>query len=539
VRGEQEFQVQPLTFPSSPSRLSTEDLLQYSALALFVHCTRLAKPDYKADLDSLRIIAEICQRLDGLPLAIELAAARVKHLSLSELRDQSMHRLEILTGGPRDVPERQQRMSDTIAWSYDLLKPTEQQVLRQLSCFVGSWSLQAAQFVCGSKAWTDSLLDALRALVDNSLVILSEARYRMLDTIREFVQEQMVLLGEAQAVQQRHASYYLQFAQQAAPALEGGELGEWHRRLELEQENLRAALHWFMENNEMEQALRLAGSIWRYWQRQGNLGEGRRWLEEGLAKGKDVSKEVRANALWAAIWLAYHQGDYIHANEKSVEYLPLARELNDPLSVRNALTGLGVTAVALGRYEEGVAYLRESLEICRTVGKNWHLGTSLLLLGQTIIHFGEYQEAVLLLQEALAVYQELGNKAFVARTKGYLGYAALLGSDYVLAKNYFQQSLREFSEINETMGIAEGLDGLAAVFAVTDREEETAQLAAAAGVIRELIAAQPLPLDRDTFQAYVQQARQRVGPEAWAVASERGSRMSAQDAVALALSEDN
>ena len=535
LREEQQFQVQPLTFPTSTSRLSTDDLLQFSAVALFVHRTRLVKPDFKNDIDSLKIIAELCRRLDGLPLAIELAAARVKHLPLSELRDQSVHRLEILTGGPRDVPERQQRMSDTIAWSYELLNPAEQRIFRQLSVFVGSWSLQAAQFLCSTDVEHANLLDALRVLVDNSLVTLSEARYRMLDTLREFAQEQLAQSGEAQGIHQRHAGYYLHFAQQAAPALEGGQLSEWHRRLELEEENLRAALQWLMENDETELALRLAGSVWRYWQRQGNLGEGRRWLEEGLAKGKDVSKEVRANALWAAIWLAYHQGDYIRANEESAEYLPLARQLNDPLSVRNALTGLGVTGVALGRYNEGVAYLRESLAICRGVGKNWHLGTSLLLLGQTLMHLGDPHEAVLLLEEALAVYRDLGNKAFVARTEGYLGYAAILRSDYELAQNYFQQSLREFSNLHETMGIAEGLEGLAAVFAVTDHPERTARLAAAAGVIRETIAAQALPLDQATFQAYVQQARNAMDPEAWRVGWEEGSVMSTEQAVALAL----
>jgi predicted ATPase/DNA-binding XRE family transcriptional regulator len=535
LREEQEFQLQPLTFPTSTSQLSSDDLLQFSAVVLFVQRTRLVKPDLKNDDVSLRIIAEICRRLDGLPLAIELAAARVKHIPLSELHDQSVHRLEILTGGPRDVPERQQRMSDTIAWSYQLLAPAEQRIFRQLSVFVKSWSLQAGQFTCSAEAGHATLLDTLRVLVDNSLVILSEARYRMLDTIHEFAQEQLSLSGEAEVMQQRHAAYYLQFAQQAAPALEGGQLSEWHRQLELEEENMRTALDWLMEKDEVELALRLAGSIWRYWQRQGNLGEGRRWLEEGLAKGKDISKEVRANALWAAIWLTYHQGDYVRANEESAEYLPLARELSDPLHLRNALTGLGVTAVAQRRYEEGVAYLRESLEICRNVGKNWHLGTSLLNLGQTLMYLGNAEEAVLLLGEALAVYGELGNKAFIARTKGYLGYAALLRSDYQLAENYFRQCLQEFSELHETMGIAEGLEGLAAVFAVTDRADLTVRLAAAAGVIRDTIVARALPLDEATLNVYIQQARNAIDPEAWRIAWDQGSTMTTEEALALAL----
>ncbi|HEY5903621.1 MAG TPA: helix-turn-helix domain-containing protein, partial [Anaerolineales bacterium] len=422
LREEREFPVQPLAVPSP----STADPLRYPAVLLFVQRTKLVRPDLENDDASLRIIAEICRRMDGLPLAIELAAARIKHLSLSELRDQSAHRLQILTGGPRDAPERQRRMSDTIAWSYDLLRPAEQKVLRQLSAFAGGWSLQAAQSVCGFPPGDAGLLDASRALVDNSLVALSQARYRMLDTIREFAWGQLVLSGEEREAQRRHAAYYLELAAQAGPALEGGDLGDWHRRLELEEENLRLALQWLKENRETESLLRLAGSIWRYWQRQGNLSEGRLWLEAGLAAGTDVPAEVRANSLWADVWLAYHQGDYAHASAQSAEYLDLARELGDPLHLRNALTGLGVTAVAQGRHEEGVAHLRESLAIARRAGLSWHLGTSLLNLGRTLIHLEGQEEGVRLLEEALGVYRELENRAFQARTLGYLGFAALL-----------------------------------------------------------------------------------------------------------------
>lgn len=535
LRQEQEFQVQPLPVPDSIRAESAEELLRYPAIALFVQRARQVKAHLAVDKASLEIIADICRRLDGLPLAIELAAARVTHLTLPMLRERLEHRLDLLTGGSRDSPVRQQRMRDTIAWSYDLLPPTEQSLFRQLSSFAGTWSLQAAEAVCQLEGVPSPFLDRLRFLIDNSLVTAStrdsEARYRMLDTIREFAEEQLLLAGETDSVHQRHAEFYVRLAQRAEPELLGTQQIQWYQRLELEQENLRKALRWLLERAQAEDALKLAGSIWLFWRWHGDFAEGRHWLEDGLGEGADVRAEVRAKALWGVGWLAYHQGDYAHAGARSAEHLELARTLNDPLSLRNALTGVGMALLAQRRYAQALPLLQECVELCRGLGRSWHLGTSLLILGFATLHGGNQAGARLLLEQAQKVYQELDDKPFVARTVGYLGYVALLEGDYAGAEKQFRTGLRQFAKLREQQGIAESLEGLAAVLAVTDRAVQSAHVAAAAGALREKIASQPLPFDQDTFQQFLHRGREALGEDRWSAAWEEGIRLTIEQVI--------
>lgn len=539
LQHEQEFQVQPLAVPDPTRAESAEDLIRYPAITLFVRRARMVTPAMVIDEPSLRIIADICRRLDGLPLGIELAAARVTHLTLPMLRDRLQHRLEILTGGSRDLPVRHQRMRNTIAWSYDLLPSAERTLFRQLSSFVGTWSLEAAEAVCHLEGSPSDFLDHFRLLIDNSLVAVSapdsEARYRMLDTIRDFASEQLSLAGETDAVHRRHANFYVEFGQRAEPGLLGSDQRQWYRRLELEHENLRAALHWLFDHAQAEEGLKLAGCIWLFWRWHGDFAEGRQWLEEGLAESAGVKAEVRAKALWGVGWLAYHQGDYAHASVRSAEHLELARTLGDPIGLRNALTGVGMALMAQRRYAEALLLLLECVDICRKLGKSWHLATSLLILGFATLHAGNRPSARVLLEEARSVYQELDDRAFVARSVGYLGYVALLDGDYASAESQFRSSLREFADLGEQQGIAESMEGLAAVLAVTDRAVESAHLAVAAGALREKIALQPLPFDQDTFQQFLHRGREALGEAQWASAWVEGSRITTEQVIASAL----
>jgi tetratricopeptide (TPR) repeat protein len=324
-------------------------------------------------------------------------------------------------------------------------------------------------------------------------------------------------------------------AEQAEPALQGGDQGTWYQQLETEQGNMRAALTWLLQSGEPALALRLAGAVWRFWQRHGDFKEGRGWLEAGLARGPDVPANVRAKALWGASWLAYHQGDYMRAEALSAACLALARAHGDMLGFRNALTGVGMAAMAQGRYAEAVPPLQESLDLCRPLGKTWHLATSHLNLGVATMHMGDHARAVALLADALNVYRELGDEVFTARTLGYLAYAALLQGDHRRAELLFVQCLRAFYTLHEQMGIAEGLNGLTAVWAATEREEPAARIAAVAAGLRERLAAQAHPFDRDTCRRYLRTAQQHLGEVSWTAAWEAGRAMPLEQAIAYAL----
>jgi predicted ATPase/transcriptional regulator with XRE-family HTH domain len=268
LRVEHEYRLQPLALPESVPAQAAGNLLQYPTVALFVQRALLVKPDFVIDAGAAAIIADICRRLDGLPLAIELAAARVTHLPLAALRDRLQHRLQILTGGARDLPARQQRMRDTIAWSYELLTPSNQTLLRRLSVFAGSWSLEAAEEVHNPGESSDCVLDGLRTLVDSSLVIPAdnvsdEPRYRMLDTIQEYASEQLAASGEMEAIRRRHSAYYVRLAEEAEPALQDRDQSVWYPRLEREHDNLRAALDWLLRAGEAEPAFRRSSTLER------------------------------------------------------------------------------------------------------------------------------------------------------------------------------------------------------------------------------------------------------------------------------------
>jgi predicted ATPase/DNA-binding XRE family transcriptional regulator len=540
LQSEHEVRLRPLALPSHEVDQPSSAVLQSPAVALFVQRATLLKPDLVIDREQVAVVADICRRVDGLPLAIELAAARVTHLPLLPLRDRLQHRLQILTGGTSDRPTRQQRMRDTIAWSYDLLIPSHQALFRQLSVFAGSWSLEAAEEVCRPGQSTNEILDGMRSLVESSLAVLmddvhSEPRYRMLDTIREYAAEQLVAVGELGAIQQRHAAYYVYLAEQAEPALQGRDQGVWYPRLEREHDNVRAALSWLLEVGDVESALRLAGAVWRFWQRHGDIREGRRWLEEGLTRGDQVSAEVQAKALWGASWLAYYQGDYARTRSLSIQHLALARDYNDALSTRNALTGMGMAALSEGRYGEAATALQEALDVCEPLGNIWHRATSFLNLGTATMLVGDLTQALALFEQALALYFERGDEVFAARTRQHLGYVALLQSEYKQAETLFARSLKAFFALGEKPGMADGLEAAAAVRAATGKAKESGQLVAAASVLRESIGIVPRTYLYPLWHPFVAKTETSLGAAAWATARQDGRAMLLEEAVQRAV----
>jgi predicted ATPase/DNA-binding XRE family transcriptional regulator len=537
IRVEHEFRAQPLALPHAGYRQPARDLLQCPAVALFVQRATMVRPGFALDNENAAVAADICRRLDGLPLAIELAAARLSHLPLVALRDRLQHRLQMLTGGTRDLPTRQQRMRDTIAWSYDLLTPPAQALLRRLSVFAGSWSLAAAEALCVQVDAVEDVLDGLRTLVDGSLIVSmdnvpDEPRYRMLDTIQEYAGEELARTGELEEIRRRHSRYYVQLAEQAEPALQDRDQERWYQLLERDHDNLRAALDWLLGRGDTERALRLAGAVWRFWQRHGDIREGRRWLDHGLAQRERVPDEVRAKALWGASWLAYHEGDYARSRALSIEHLALARKWGDALSTRNALTGLGMVALAKGEYVEARLALQQALDACKPLGNIWHRATSYLNLGSATMLSGDLEGAAALFEEALALYRERGDEVFTARALQHLGYVALLQGDHARAQVLFETSLHALSDLGEKSGIADGLEAVAAIRAATGRVGEVPQLIEAANVLREDIGVPPFPFLRSVWEPYTAGAEELLGEGVWAAARARGRAASLQEVIA-------
>jgi predicted ATPase/transcriptional regulator with XRE-family HTH domain len=549
LQAEHEFRVQPLALPKLDHLQPASDLLQSPSVALFVRRAMLVKPEIALDDEKVAMVADICHRLDGLPLAIELAAAHVSHLPVATLHDRLQHRLQLLTGGTRDLPARQQRMRDTIAWSYDLLALPDQVLLRRLAIFAGRWSLEAAEEVCivSEREPAHNVLDGMRTLAEGSLIIptddtAEEPYYRMLDTIREYAAEQLAAAGELEVLRRRHSQYYVQLAERAELALQDRDQRIWYPRLEWEHDNLRAALDWLLHTDEAELALRIAGAVWRFWQRHGDIREGRRWLEACLAaaeaEGRHAPGPVRAKALWGASWLAYYQGDYARSRALSVEHLALSQEHGDALGMRNALTGLGMAALAEGRHAEAVGVLQEALDVCEPLGNVWHRATSFLNLGSGAMLAGDLTRAAALFEQALALYRERGDEVFAARTRQHLGFVALLRGEYAHAARLVAQSLVAFTDLGEQPGIADGLEAAAAVRAATGRARQAGQLIEAATALRERLGVAPLPYLRPIWQPYVTWAAELLGETAWAAAREEGRALTLWEAVARAVDEN-
>lgn len=539
VSGEFEFPVPPLEMPAELGPNSQEDLRRWPATALFVERALAVKPELNLDGRNAGFVLEICRKLDGLPLAIELAAARVKHLPLPALADQLSRRLQVLTGGPVDLPLRQRAMRETVAWSHDLLSPERRSLFHRLAVFSGGWNLASVEPVCGPAGEVGDVLESISALVDHSLVVVSgdsaEPRYDMLDVVREYAAERLGEAGETEVISRRHALHQLQLAEEAEPNLVGGAQKDWVLRLELERGNLRRAIAWAIEHGDNNVALRFTVALWRYWRHTGEFAEGRRWSEATLAITGDAPDSLRAKALWGTAFLAYPQGDYKRMAELAVEDLEVARRGGDDMDLRNALTIVGQVAMCEGRYSDALGPFGESLAICRRLGLSWQLGTSHLNFGNGLLHSGNPEEAERIFQNGLDVYRELGDETFAARITIALAHTALARDDVGRAESLARQSLTAFVKQRERIGVAEALDTMAAVAAAHDDYERAARLDGAARKIHETISSRPAPFEQAITRRVIETARASFDEERWQRAWDEGHALSLDAAVNHAL----
>jgi predicted ATPase/transcriptional regulator with XRE-family HTH domain len=427
VQGEYEFPVSPLALPDLEPLPALEALASFPAVALFLQRAQAVRPTFQLTEANARAIAEICVRLDGLPLAMELAAARSKLLSPQELLARLSHRLAVLTGGPQDLPARQQTLRNTILWSYQLLDAQEQRLFRRLSVFAGGCTLQAAAAMCATLDGDEGaghLLECITSLLDKSLLQTiqqegKESRLVMLETIREYGSEALNS-GEMEASRQAHAHYYLELAEEAERELGGLQAAGALERLEREHDNLRAVMRWSLERGEMghsfEMALRLGAALQRFWDVRGHYSEGRVFLERALAESKGVAVPVQVKALRAAARLAAFQGDMDRAEVLCEESLARCRELGDTGGMALSLRLLG--EIAYWRSNLGVAYAlaEEALALFRAVGDKEGIAQSLANFAHVLSEQGEYARAIALHEEALALFRAVGDMQRIARS---------------------------------------------------------------------------------------------------------------------------
>jgi predicted ATPase/class 3 adenylate cyclase len=548
VRGEHEFPVPPLDLPEGPGNVAT--LSQSAAAVLFIERALAVKPDFTLTDDAARAVAEICRRLDGLPLAIELAAARVKLLPPDAMLARLSSRLDLLTAGARDLPDRQRTLRDAIGWSYDLLAPDEQALFRRLAVFAGGWTLAAAEVIAAATGTPDlALFDGLGSLVDKSLVrqrevgARREPRFSMLETIREYGLEQLGASGEDETLRRAHAAYYLDLAEQAEPHLTRSEQGVWLERLEREHDNLRAALGWARDSGDVALGLRLAGALWRFWYTHGYLSEGRSCLEEmlALAEGRDDAAlgSMRAKALYGAATLASTQDDFARALALWQMSLAQSREVGDNVVAASALNALGLTTLQQGAPEQAIAFFEESLALGRAVGEPWGIARTLLSLGQIAYVQADYPRARSLFEECLALMRQVGSMSHSAVALLYLGHVAREQNDLSRALALYQEALALSQALGDKLRLAREMEGLATVAGAQDHAERAVRLLAAAAAMRDLLGSAQHPMDRPAVDRVLEHLRATLGESAFAAAWAAGQALSLEDAIYEALGEES
>jgi predicted ATPase/class 3 adenylate cyclase len=578
VNGEAILPIASLTTPEAGPAMRARDIEEVPAVRLFVDRARAVQPSFAVTDQNAPALAQLTRRLDGIPLALELAAARVRALPVEQIAARLDDRFRLLTGGSRTSVARHQTLRATIDWSYDLLTEPERAILRRLSAFAGGATLEAAESVCaGDDVDAIDVLDLLGRLVEKSLVFidptLAEARFRLLETVREYARTRLVEAGEGDAALRRHRDWYLALVDEASPAFfQGPEPAEWLQRLDMEHDDLRSAMEWCLDqDDEGWSGLRMAAGLWRYWEIRGHLTEGRGWLERMVAAVGDEVSPLRANALTGAGTLAFMQGDFRAASAFHEGSLALHRQMGDALSVAYAANNLANTAVQLGDhararalYEEAIDLTRargdvrgvafgsinladvatrqgdhegarelhlEILAIIRELGDRWMEAFALDTFGRATSLAGDVETARSLHTEALAILEELGDRRGVARVLTHLAGVALSDGDTAAARELFRQSLAIRQDLGDMPGLASAMESLASAVA-TDDAEAAARLQGAAESLRESIRAIVPPQAAATHDQNLADLGTRLGAERFEAARREGRQMTPNEALA-------
>jgi len=540
--GESNYPVPPLSVPD-PQRLPPlERLTQYEAVALFIDRARAVAPDFAVTNDNAPAVAEICHRLDGLPLAIELAAARVRVLPPQSMLVELSHRLTFVAGRARDLPTRQRTLRGAIDWSHDLLTDDEQKLFRRLGVFVGGCALEAIESICN---FDNDLrvLDTMDSLVGKSLLKQSETRgqprFTMLETIRDYAREKMMADGHVEHLQKRHRDYFMALAMKAAPKLLGAEQADWFGRLDEEHDNLRSVLESSLSQAEPEGSLGLCSALQRFWWTRGHLSEGRAWCARALG-GPQAGEPTpaRAKALGGAGLLAFWQGDYPSARAQHEEGLAIWRQLGDRRGIGLSLNNLGMLARIQGDYAAARALYEECQVIYRELGDRWGMGSSLMNLGNVFAEQGDYGGSRMQLEGSLAIFRELGDRVSIATALENLGNVAYEQGELASARALHVESLTMRSELGDKLGIVISLERLAAVVASLGDAVPAARIWGVAERLRVEIGSGLEPKERSEHDRHVATVRAALSDDAaFDRAWQEGRSMSLEQATEYALEQ--
>ncbi len=468
VYGEHEFPVPPLALADPRSIPPLEVLSCLPAIALFVARAKAVKHEFALTKENAPVVAAICARLDGLPLAIELAAARIKLLSPSAMLARLEGRLNLLTGGARDLPSRQQTLRGTVDWSYGLLNAAEQTLFRRLSVFAGGCTLEAVEAVCDTKGDLGlDVLDGMASMVDKSLAQQveqadTETRFRILSTLREYALERLAESDDESATRRAHAAYYLVLAEEGAEDIAAHP--EWLDRFEVEHDNFRVALDFLIKTGDADWGLRLGTALFRFWETREHLTEGRDAIARVLAlEGTEARPKLRARLLFAGAVLASEQGDYAPAQQMFEDSLETCLELNDNRGVAVALNALAVITRDRGEIAAASALFERCVAIWKDLGDPADFARALSNLASVMKLQGEYERAFSLYEECLTIFRQVGDVAGAAWTLNYQGDVAREKADFVAARSFCEQSLSEFRRLRDSWGIASTLSDLASL----------------------------------------------------------------------------
>jgi predicted ATPase/DNA-binding NarL/FixJ family response regulator len=597
VEGEVRWPVPLLSAPDPQSVPTIEALEGAESARLFLARARYRDPSFTFAAENAQAVAEVCSKLEGIPLAIELAAARVGTLSLEQISERLEGSLEFLTRGGRRVVHRQQTLRGALDWSHDLLLEKEKILFRRLSVFAGGWTLETAEAAgSGDGVEESEVMDLLSGLVEKSLVMVQPTakgggvRYRFLDPIRQYALEKLEQSGEAENVGRAHAEYFLALAEEAEPQLIGPREAQWLERLEEERDNLRAALSWARAGGRAELGLRLAGALMSFWFWEGHYGEGRRWIEGALSQEGPTSALARAKALGAASLLAWRQSDYARANgaaeeglwlskeagiedscapflfggtyrafylnllatvslhkveqertaKLSEESLALNREANNVQGIAGSLLILAVASSDRGDYEQAEEFYAEGLSLSRELDSAYLRFLYLSNWGWTVLLGGNHQRATVLVEEAveLARKRRRGFMGLLPRALDTLGWAALLGGEPEQAKAVLAESLALCKELGDMGTLLMSLEGLACVAGAEGEGLRAARLFGAAEALMETIGYRLVSQERAVLEPYRASVRSRLGEAAWQEAVAQGWAMGLDEAIGHALSEE-